>query len=169
MKERIPRNDKDPRPSEIPVTKVEVSSQKAQQILEDLERDWERKHRIPLPEQAPKDWFNVAQFKSRKKNTVEKKATSLNLVDFKKTVSDSQKLDFLNRLEQIEGHWVWKGKGKYPRTSIEGKSIRVHRYAFEAFLETLPSEGEVVIRTCGHTKCCRPNHLKATKRNQRES
>lgn len=57
--------------------------------------------------------------------------------------------------------WEWAGgssKG-YGHSRIEGKAIRVHRYAWEQKNGPIP-EGMVTDHRCRNRACCNPDHLR---------
>lgn len=58
--------------------------------------------------------------------------------------------------------WLWKGKHRklrqYPGFKINGKSILVHRWAYEHFVGPIP-RGLLVDHLCNNNNCSNPWHL----------
>jgi hypothetical protein len=46
----------------------------------------------------------------------------------------------------------------YPRISISGKTVKLHRYLFQVFKEKIP-KGKILRHTCDNPWCVSPHHL----------
>jgi hypothetical protein len=57
------------------------------------------------------------------------------------------------------GCWLWNQPvDRYPSFSIDGRMVRVHRWAYETFVGSIPS-GLYVLHRCDDTHCVNPSHL----------
>lgn len=57
--------------------------------------------------------------------------------------------------------WLWgldPNRSGFGRIVIDGREVRVHRYAWELKNGPIPS-GAHVLRRCGNARCVRPEHL----------
>jgi hypothetical protein len=64
------------------------------------------------------------------------------------------------RVEKTETCWLWKGHtvSGYGMFSIAGKSIYIHRYAYELLVGPIP-EGMQLDHLCRVRHCVNPDHL----------
>lgn len=73
-------------------------------------------------------------------------------------------LRFEDYVERTETCWIWRGTlghDGYGRLSGEnGRSIHVHRYAYERFVGPIPA-ALPLDHLCRKRACCRPDHLEA--------
>jgi hypothetical protein len=61
------------------------------------------------------------------------------------------------------GCWIWTGARSadgYGKTKIDGRTVRVHRWAYRYFRGPIP-EGLQLDHLCRVRACCNPNHLEA--------
>lgn len=67
---------------------------------------------------------------------------------------------FWLHVEDVGECWMWKGNvsRRYGRLYIAGRTIRAHRYAWEAVYGPVP-DGLVVCHRCDQPLCVRPDHL----------
>lgn len=78
--------------------------------------------------------------------------------------------EMVRRGDNTESCWLWKGIRKssrqYPEFKINGRIIKVHRWAYGHFVKPIP-EGLVVDHLCNSRMCCNPWHLepKTTREN----
>lgn len=74
---------------------------------------------------------------------------------------DQRLHDFLQHVEPSNGCWFWTGpshqKG-YGTFSLFGRLVRAHRFAYEAFVGSIP-DGMLVCHKCDNPPCVRPDHL----------
>ena len=69
---------------------------------------------------------------------------------------------FFEKIEKFNGCWNWisfinRGYGYFWNGK---KSVRAHRYAYETFVERIPT-GLVLDHLCRNTRCVNPGHLEA--------
>lgn len=66
----------------------------------------------------------------------------------------------LNGTEDSHGCWEWRGNlaVRYPRTSVGGKMVSVHRFMYEFCFGVIP-DGMVVMHKCDNSRCANPRHL----------
>jgi hypothetical protein len=64
--------------------------------------------------------------------------------------------------EDDMGCWVWKGSlsDGYGALRVEGKTVRAHRFAYEAFIGPIP-DGMEIDHLCRNRACSNPGHLEA--------
>lgn len=169
MRESIPRNDREPSLGPPKVTQVDPESDKAKQILADLERDRERKNQLQV---VSTDWFVTQKFrtqveKRRKDLTLAQKAMTFTLDDLRKDVTEEAASALLQHLSFQGEHWVWDGVVKLrdtPRIQVPGRGyVRVARLIYETLIGEIP-KGKIIARTCDNLNCCRPSHLKVVSR-----
>ena len=74
------------------------------------------------------------------------------------------------------GCWVWQGPcsgngrgGGYPRMSLRGHTVAVHRAIYTHFFGYVPRQKQIHHK-CNNRLCCNPEHLEMTThlKNQRE-
>jgi len=68
---------------------------------------------------------------------------------------------FFNKVEKTETCWIWmasKDKDGYGKFSINKKSIRSHRFAYELLIGKIP-EGMYIDHLCRVRHCVNPIHL----------
>ena len=162
MRESIPRNDREPSLGPPKVTQVDPESDKAKQILADLERDRERKNQLQVV-----STFRTQVGKRRKNLTLAQKAMTFTLEDLRKDVTEEAASALLQHLSFQGEHWVWDGVVKLrdtPRIQVPGRGyVRVTRLIYETLIGEVP-EGKIIARTCDNLNCCRPSHLKVVSR-----
>jgi hypothetical protein len=76
----------------------------------------------------------------------------------------ADKASLLRKRKMVSACWVWSGKltkDGYARTSHNGKTVRVHRLAYELWVGSIP-EGLEIDHTCRNRACFNPEHLEAT-------
>jgi hypothetical protein len=70
--------------------------------------------------------------------------------------------DFWDRLDRSGECWLWTGardrKGSGV-VKVAGRPWKVHRYARYLAEAREPLSNVAVTQTCGHSTCCRPDHL----------
>lgn len=74
---------------------------------------------------------------------------------------------FWSKVEKTDDCWLWKGAttkgaGEYHYGSFhyQGKTVRVHRFAYELLVGDIP-EGLTIDHLCRETLCVNPEHLEA--------
>lgn len=83
---------------------------------------------------------------------------------------------FVDKVEVLpEGCWRWTGAtngggigfdGGYPYYWHEGRSVRAHRFAFEALESRDLAASHDLHHTCGRRCCVRPGHLEPLPRHR---
>ncbi len=78
--------------------------------------------------------------------------------------------EFWDRLDRTDGCWTWAGARDpygYGMLKAEGRAWKAHRLAWQLAHGELPA-GVRIVQTCHNAACCRPEHLVATKGDQRQ-
>ena len=64
--------------------------------------------------------------------------------------------------EPNSGCWIWVGgisSRGYGGFWLNPKTVRSHRFAYEAFVEEIPKD-KIILHKCDNKLCCNPDHLK---------
>ena len=70
---------------------------------------------------------------------------------------------FWKNIKKKEDCWIWQGKtynGGYGKITIEGKSLLVHRLAYELYNAKKIPEDRMVLHSCHNRDCINPEHLR---------
>lgn len=76
-------------------------------------------------------------------------------------INEKQRISFLSRIQKTDSCWIWRGQsGKDGRGYFKVNNIvaTAHRVYFVNFIG--PTNDNYVVRTCDHSKCVNPDHLK---------
>lgn len=166
------------------IRSVDPASEKAKEIMAELERDLARKKKLggpegigpgprpvlikthsdlhPGPESKPIQERLEESCKLRQKVHGAEPALEL----FKKThkgfaYDDETRQKFLGRFNEDSETGCWNYHNmevNVPRFVVARKSQHIHRFSYEAFVGEIP-ENMTVQRSCNNKYCCRPEHL----------
>jgi integrase len=70
--------------------------------------------------------------------------------------------DFWDRLDRRSECWLWTGAkdpNGYGVVKVDGRSWKTHRYGWYLAQGREPRAGVAITQTCGHSNCCKPDHL----------
>jgi HNH endonuclease len=67
------------------------------------------------------------------------------------------------------GCWYWTGStdsGGYSKFKLRGKTINVHRYAYERLVADIPEGLTIDHLACTSRRCCNPEHMQVVTRGE---
>lgn len=70
---------------------------------------------------------------------------------------------FWAKVEKTDDCWPWtgwRGRGGYGTFTYGGRTVRVHRFIYEALVGPIP-DGLTIDHLCGNKACVNPEHLEA--------